>query len=354
VRPFVLPGVERFLNARWELMVRRAPRLTIEEHVEQVGLKDIEQPLPCPLCACSTIRPLMRPERPGRWIYHVVSCDRCGFLYRHPGIRPERLGELYAGAYGSFLTGRYSAKRRARYEQALDRFSPLFDDGRGRRLLDFGCGAGLFLELAHDRGFEGYGVDLSPDAVIRAHRKKSGRKTFVGRPQDVPEIAAGGFDVVTMWSVMAHLATPVEDLTTLRRLLKPDGVLLILTVNADSLLLKRDRGSWGGFTPNHLMFYSPDTLRELLRQAGFGAAVVRSLHGHAVEAGSVGMPPVVRRRLDKVTRRRGEQANMLDVVAFADPDGPARQSRRTDSNRRPTAYKAVALPAELLRRGDRV
>ena len=324
----MLPGVEPFLYRRWGRMVRRAPRLTIEEHVEQVGLGDIEQPLPCPLCGCRTIRPLMDPERPGRWIYHVVSCDACGFLYRHPGIRPERLGELYAGKYGAFLTGRYAAKRRARYVQALDRFSPLFDDGRGRRLLDFGCGAGLFLELAHERGFEGYGVDLSPDAVERAHRKESGKRTYVGRPEDVPEIAAGGFDVVTMWSVMAHLATPVEDLTTLRGLLKPDGVLLILTVNAESLLLKLDRGSWGGFTPNHLMFYSPDTLRELLRQAGFGATVVRSLHGHDVEAGHVGMPPIVRRRLASVTRRRsGEQANMLDAVAFADPEGPARQER---------------------------
>jgi 2-polyprenyl-3-methyl-5-hydroxy-6-metoxy-1,4-benzoquinol methylase len=304
-------------------MIRRAPTLTIEQHVEQVGLKDIERPLPCPLCHGRTIQPLMHPERPGRWVYHVVRCTGCGFLYRHPGIEPERLGELYSGNYGAFLTGRYAAKRRLRYEQALDRFSPLFDDGRGRRLLDFGCGAGLFLELAHHRGFEGYGVDLSPDAVRRARRKRSGKRAFVGRPEDVPEIAAGGFDVVTMWSVMAHLATPVEDLTTLRRLLRPDGMLVILTVNADSLILKHDLGSWGGFTPNHLMFYSPTTLRELLRQAGFGATVVRSLHGHAVEAGTVRMPGIVRRRLDAATGR-GEQANMLDVVAFADPEGPAR------------------------------
>jgi SAM-dependent methyltransferase len=331
VRPFVLPGVERFLQARWQWMIRRAPVLTIEQHAEQVGLEDIERLLPCPLCGGRTIQPLMHPERPGRWVYHVVRCAGCGFLYRHPGIKPERLGELYAGKYGAFLTGRYAAKRRARYEQALDRFSPLFDDGRGRRLLDFGCGAGLFLELAHARGFEGYGVDLSPDAVIRAHRKKSGRRTYVGRPQDVPEIAEGGFDVVTMWSVMAHLATPVEDLTTLRQLLRPDGMLVILTVNADSLLLKRDRGSWGGFTPNHLMFYSPTTLRELLRQAGFGSVVVRSLHGHAVEAGTVGMPPAVRRRLDTVTAR-GEQANMLDVVAFADPAGAARLGLERDES----------------------
>ena len=64
----------------------------------------------------------------------------------------------------------------------------------------------------------------------------------------MPEIAAGGFDVVTMWSVLAHLATPVEDLTMLRGLLSDDGALMILTVNANSLLLKA-HGPAGAASP---------------------------------------------------------------------------------------------------------
>ena len=47
-------------------------------------------------------------------------------------------------------------------------FGTLFDDGAGRRLLDFGCGTGTFLELAHRRGFDAYGVDLSPESVAHA------------------------------------------------------------------------------------------------------------------------------------------------------------------------------------------
>ena len=37
----------------------------------------------------------------------------------------------------------------------------------GRKVLDFGCGAGYFLELAEQRGFDACGVDLSPDSVKR-------------------------------------------------------------------------------------------------------------------------------------------------------------------------------------------
>ena len=178
----------------------------------------------------------------------------------------------------------------------MDAFAPLFAAGDGRRLLDFGSGAGLFLEVAHERGFDAYGVDLSPDSVEYARTRPGGANSFHGSPSEVPEIAAGGFDVVTLWSVLAHLPRPVEDLSMLRSLLTADGVLLVLTVNANSLSLKSKRADWPGFTPNHLMFYSPATLCRLLAQVGFGAVVMR---------------PTMRDR------------GMLRVVAFVDPAGPA-------------------------------
>ena len=109
-----------------------------------------------------------------------MRCPSCGFLYRHPGIRPERLGELYAGQYDKFLTGRYARKRQARYRMVMDAFGEVFADGAGRRLLDFGCGAGLFLELAHERGFDGYGVDLSAD-LGGARPPAAGRRARVLR-----------------------------------------------------------------------------------------------------------------------------------------------------------------------------
>jgi SAM-dependent methyltransferase len=205
----------------------------------------------------------------------------------------------------------------------MDAFDPLFADGAERRLLDFGCGAGQFLELAHQRGFESYGVDLSRDAVAKARERPSGAHAYFGTPTDVPEIAAGGFDVVTMWSVLAHLATPVEDLTMLRGLLGPDGALLILTVNAESLLLKAMRRRWGGFTPNHLKFYSPATLPLLLRRAGFATVVMRPMYNDLVETGQAPLSRRQERRLRRMVDE-GNRGNMLRAVAFASTDGPRR------------------------------
>jgi SAM-dependent methyltransferase len=53
----------------------------------------------------------------------------------------------------------------------MEPFGRLFRKGRGRRLLDFGCGNGLFLEMAHRRGFDCYGVDLAADAIEVARQR---------------------------------------------------------------------------------------------------------------------------------------------------------------------------------------
>jgi len=319
MRPYALPGAAPLHELRWRRRLRRAPTVDFAEHAAAVGVGEIEEPVACSLCDGRLVQPLLRAPHG----YHVVRCAACGFLYRNPGIRPSRLGDLYAGHYSHFLTGSYSANRKRRYRLVMDAFDPLFADGTGRRLLDFGCGAGLFLELAYERGFEGYGVDLSQDSVEKARQRPSGAHAYFGAPGDVPEIAAGGFDLVTMWSVLAHLATPVEDLTLLRSLLADDGALTILTVNANSLRLKANGSGWGGFTPNHLKFYAPATLPLLLRRAGFEAVVMRPMANDLVEAGASPLTARQERRMRRVVAD-GDRGNMLRAVAFARADGPAR------------------------------
>jgi SAM-dependent methyltransferase len=322
--PYTLPGTSVLYELRWRLRLRLARAIDAHEHAARVGIGEREEVIACDLCGATRVQPLFTPRGERRpWTYHVVRCPACGFLYRHPGIRPERLGELYRGKYGRFLEGKYGRKRRRRYELVLDAFAPVFDDGSGRRLLDFGCGSGQFLELAHERGFECYGVDLSRDAVARARKRPGGRNTHAGSPADVPEIAAGGFHVVTLWSVLAHLAEPLRDLRMLRRLLAPDGALLILTVNANSLLLKAHGAAWGGFTPNHLKFFAPATLAIALYQAGFSALVTPPHYSDAVEAGTVSLRPRHERRLRRAVDN-GYRGNMMRALAFASADGPAR------------------------------
>jgi SAM-dependent methyltransferase len=326
--PWAMPLVPRLHERRWRRLIETAPVMTAAEHVERAGgLEDIEEVIACSLCDERRVQPLFVPgsrKREGRWRYHVVRCPSCGFLYRQPGIKPERLGELYEKKrYKKFLTGHYADERIRRYEIVMDVFHPLFEDGGGRRIFDFGCGAGLFLDLADRRGFEPYGVDLSETSVAEARRKPSGRNAYFGTPRDTPEIAAGGFDVITLWSVLAHLPCPVEDFQLMRSLLAPNGALLVLTVNANSLKLKASRDDWNGFTPNHLKFFSPTTLPLLLERAGFGSVVFRPMYGDGIESGDTTMSARTIARVKRVVDD-GNRGNMMRAVAFVEPDAPAR------------------------------
>jgi SAM-dependent methyltransferase len=332
-RCMTLPGVDRLLELRWAARISRAPVMTPEQHAAAVAdprrrAASIEVPIACVLCGGTRLQALLHVHKHPRWDYHVVRCAACGLLFRHPGIRPDRLGDLYSsGKYAEFLGGKYTRKRIRRYRTTMAPFRRLFKAGDGRRLLDFGCGNGLFLELAHRRGFDVHGVDLAPDAIAVARRKPSGQHAHHGHPTDIPELAAGGFDVITMWSVLAHLAQPVDDLTMLRGLLAPDGVLLLLTVNAASLKLKHQLDAWGGFTPNHLAFFAPDTLRRLLRRAGFRAVVMPPWYGGPVERGRSRLSQREERLL-RAAIDRGNRGNMLRAAAFADPDTPQRWGLR--------------------------
>jgi len=115
----------------------------------------------------------------------------------------------------------------------------------------------------------------------------------------------------------------LEDLVTLRGLLAADGVLLVYTVNANSLLLKAYGPRWGGFTRNHLIFSSPTTLPALLREAGFAAVSVRPQYPRAVERSTAGLSARRERRLRRAVER-GNQGPLLRAAAFVHADAPTR------------------------------
>ena len=102
----------------------------------------------------------------------------------------------------------------------------------------------------------------------------------------------------------------------LRGLLAPDGVLLIMTVNANSLRLKANGEDWNGFTPNHLKFFAPATLDRALAAAGFARPVMPPVHSFELERGKAPLTGRQARRARRVIDR-GNRGNMIRAVARA-------------------------------------
>jgi len=128
------------------------------------------------------------------------------------------------------------------------------------RLLDVGCGVGRFLLVARQRGWEAVGLDVAPAAVGRA-AATSGATVLQGdlsrtRPDGMAQV-----DVVTMWDVLEHLVDPVGDLGRARNWLRPGGLIVIQTQNANSVTSGWMRRRWEQFVEYHLFHLSSEALR---------------------------------------------------------------------------------------------
>jgi SAM-dependent methyltransferase len=113
---------------------------------------------------------------------------------------------------------------RAAFEAGLDALGV----GAGTRLLDVGCGAGLVLRLAADRGADVSGLDASEAMIAHAQRRVPGAPIVQGEIQDLP-FADDSFDVVTGFNAFQYAARPAEALEEAVRVLVPGGRVLMLT-----------------------------------------------------------------------------------------------------------------------------
>jgi SAM-dependent methyltransferase len=90
------------------------------------------------------------------------------------------------------------------------------------------------------------------------------------------------FDAVTMWHVIEHIGSPIEFLQEVRATLVDGGVLALATPNIESLVARATGESWSWLSPpDHLYFYSPKTLPELLLKSGFEVLEVRTRRGQS-------------------------------------------------------------------------
>ena len=85
--------------------------------------------------------------------------------------------------------------------------------------------------------------------------------------QDLEE---GRFDLVTMWHFLEHDYDPARTLAAARKVLKPNGRLIIEVPRLDSVTFRLYRERWPGLqAPQHTVLYSKNTLLRTLKQNGF-------------------------------------------------------------------------------------
>ncbi|HRZ25837.1 MAG TPA: class I SAM-dependent methyltransferase [Spirochaetota bacterium] len=158
-------------------------------------------------------------------------------------------------------------------------FGPMREAGKGAilwlharergKLLDVGCGSGIFLRRLGFLGWDTYGIEFDSSAAIHASKNMQPGRVFIGKIEDYNENTRS-FDVITMIHVIEHLAEPVAALEKCYELLRPGGKLIVSTPNSRSLGARVFGKFWRGWEPpRHLYVYNPENLSKLVSSAGF-------------------------------------------------------------------------------------
>ncbi|OFZ17681.1 MAG: hypothetical protein A2Z20_00520 [Bdellovibrionales bacterium RBG_16_40_8] len=148
--------------------------------------------------------------------------------------------------------------------------------GRMGRILDIGCVLGHMGEAARRRGWDVYVTDVSEFTVLEA-RKNFGLNGFISAP-DKLAVKPGRFDLITMYDMMEHLSHPLDLLKDVRKALSSCGILHISTSNAQSWSAKIMGRHWYHLKPSeHLLYFTPETLRSCLERTGFEVLKIKSI-----------------------------------------------------------------------------
>lgn len=212
--------------------------------------------------------------------FSIMECQQCRFLFTSPRPYDVHLPDYYksneyishSDTSSGLINKLYKAVRRLTLRSKLKLIKPYLSNNE---LLDIGAGTGAFLSFCKEKGINTYGIEPDADARKIAS-EKHGIDLFT---EDALNTLPGDkFSIITMWHVLEHVSDLKEYLVQLKRILHPNGRLVIAVPNHISDDAKRYGKYWAAYdVPRHLYHFSPDTIKILFEKNQFRMDFVKPM-----------------------------------------------------------------------------
>jgi SAM-dependent methyltransferase len=207
--------------------------------------------------------------------YDVVVCTACGFGFAD-GIPDQTALDAYYRDMSKYDHHK-AASLESEYELARLRevagIITQFVSGKESAILDVGCGTGTLLHMLNQAGYGNVlGLDPSPASAEVAHTLYK-LPVLTGTLSNYPK-RCKPFECIILLGVLEHIRDLRSGLRCLRELLADDG-LLYVCVPDSSRFSKGDNAPFQEFSVEHINFFSPVSLENLMRVGGFGKKYCR-------------------------------------------------------------------------------
>lgn len=233
--------------------------------------------IPCCLCGKKDWEFLF--SKNGR---RIVRCRNDNLVMLNPQITAQEIHHFYNDRY--FESPEFRGNTCIGYYAYIDERPLLLEYFRRKiallktylsqgKLLEIGCGHGFFLEAAQNSPFQTLGIDISGYAVEYAQKHRlPARLVDLEKAHFPPQ----SFDAVVAFQLIEHIPNPLKFMKEVNRVLKPGGLVLLATPNEGGYLKKIMGKHWLSYRhAEHLFFFSPKTLGELLSKSGFNSIEFR-------------------------------------------------------------------------------
>ena len=139
-----------------------------------------------------------------------------------------------------------------------------FKNPKSIKVIDYGCGNGLFIDFLKKKGISGIGIEVDESSTQKLINKKI--KFF----KNLESTKSNSYDLCVMFDVLEHLTSPIKDLIKIRDKLKKNGKIIIYTPNIHSLafeLMGPDQNQVYPF--QHTLFFTKKSLSFLAKKTKF-------------------------------------------------------------------------------------
>jgi 2-polyprenyl-3-methyl-5-hydroxy-6-metoxy-1,4-benzoquinol methylase len=203
----------------------------------------------------------------------IVRCAVCGFVFTNPQFSPEEYNDIYKMAPAATDSDHtLETASRVRFRHIARIVKRYVDNGP---FLDFGCGSGGFLDVMNEDLGIGFEVDsVGERQSISGHRIITGQfLDLVGREP----LSNEAFSFVTAFDVFEHIPNLSQHIEALSCLIRNHGYLVVTVPNIESTVARLAGERWNMILLEHLWYFSPKTLRQIVEPHGFEHISTQSL-----------------------------------------------------------------------------